>query len=93
MDDIAETPMEVVRFPLSVTSRVYDDSNPSTTEGEFRREASINAGMALPLPLELARVNLITQFRNEHLHLQLSLSLFQAETVHCFSVPPRKRLV
>ena len=69
-DDIAENSMEVVRLPLSVTTRVYDESNPPTAERETHREAPINAGIALPLLLELALVNSIAQFRNEQLHLK-----------------------
>ena len=75
-DDNAESPLEVVRLPLSVTTRVYDDSNPSTAERETHREAPINAGIALPLLLELDLVNWIAQFRNEPLHLEPPLSLF-----------------
>jgi hypothetical protein len=81
-DFIAETPMEVVRLPLSVTSRVYDDSNPPTAERETHREAPINAGIALPLLLEFDLVNWIAQFRNDPLHLGSRFSCFiQAETV------------
>jgi len=75
-DDIAESPMEVVRLPLSVTIRVYDDSSPPTDERETHREAPINAGIALPLLLELDLVNWIAQFRNEPLHLKSPLFLF-----------------
>ena len=85
-DDIAESPMEVVRLPLSVTTRVYDDSNPPTAERETYRETPINAGIALPLLLELDLVNWIAQFRNEPLHLESPLFLLlQAETVPRFS--------
>ena len=72
-DDIAESPMELVRLPLSVTTRVYDDSNPATAERETYRETPINAGIALPLLLELDLVNWIAQFRNEPLHLESPL--------------------
>ena len=72
-DDIAESPMELVRLPLSVTTRVYDDSNPPTAERETYRETPINAGIALPLLLELDLVNWIAQFRNEPLHLESPL--------------------
>jgi len=75
-DDIAESPLEVVRLPLSVTTRVYDDSNPPTAERETHREAPINAGIALPLLLELDLVNWIAQFRNEPLHLESPFFLF-----------------
>ena len=75
-DDIAESSMEVVRLPLSVTTRVYDDSNPPTAERETHREAPINAGIALPLLLELDLVNWIAQFRNEPLHLESPFFLF-----------------
>ena len=75
-DDIAESPMEVVRLPLSVTTRVYDDSNPPIAERETHREAPINAGIALPLLLEVDLVNWIAQFRNEPLHLETPLFLF-----------------
>jgi len=74
-DDIAESPLEVVRLPLRVTTRVYDDSNPPTAERETHREAPINAGIALPLLLELDLVNWIAQFRNEPLHLESPLFL------------------
>ena len=73
-DDIAESPMEVVRLPSSVTTRVYDDSNPPIAEREPHREAPINSGIALPLLLELDLVNWIAQFRNEPLHLQFPVS-------------------
>jgi hypothetical protein len=75
-DDNAESPLEVVRLPSSVTTRVYDDSNPSTAERETHREALINAGIALPLLLEVDLVNWIAQFRNEPLHLETPLFLF-----------------
>jgi hypothetical protein len=75
MDGIAESPMEVGRLPLSITIRVYDDSNPSTGERETHREAPINAGIALPHLLELGLVNWIAQFRNKPLHLQSPLFL------------------
>ena len=92
-DDIAESPMEVVRLPSSVTTRVYDDSNPPIAERETHSEAPINAGIALPLLLELDLVNWIAQFRNEPLHLESRFSwFFQAETVPRFSVPPTRCL-
>jgi len=59
MDDIAETLMKVMRLPLSATTRVYDDSSPSTAELEIHHEAPINAGIALPLLLESDLVNRI----------------------------------
>jgi hypothetical protein len=75
-DNVAESPMEVVRLPLSVTTRVYDDDNPPTAERETYRETSINSGIALPLLLELDLVDWITQFRNEPLHSESPLFLF-----------------
>ncbi len=68
MDDLAESPMEVLRLPLRITSRIYDDSNPSTGERETHGEAPSNAGIALPLLLEIGIINRIAQFRNESLH-------------------------
>jgi len=75
-DDIAESPLEVARLPLSVKARLYDDSNPPTAERETHGEAPINAGIALPLLLELDLVNWIAQFRNEPLHLESPFFLF-----------------
>jgi hypothetical protein len=81
-DDLAESPLEVVRLPLSVPTRVYDHSNPPTAEGETHRETPINAGIALPLLLEFDLVNWIAQFRNEPLHLGSRFScFFQDETM------------
>ena len=90
MDCIAETPMEVLRLPLGVTSRVYDDSNLPTAERETHREPSITAGIALPLLLELALVNWIAQFRNEPLHFTITAFPVSSKLKPClaFSVPP-----
>jgi|SRR5215471_11880708 len=56
------------------------------TLGTAECKAPINAGIALPLLLDLDLVNWIAQFHNEPMHLH-ALLIFQAESVPRLKVP------
>ena len=60
--------MEIVRLPRRGEKRVDCNCNPAASKRECHSNVWILDGVVLPRPLELGRLDLLTQFRNEPLH-------------------------